>query len=93
MIRDTMNSTTKIKKSTLAIPAALAATPPNPKIAAIIATTRNITVQRNIIERVLDETNTTSTDVYKIMPAEDGNSHKDLKLQLSIKMFLEKYNL
>ena len=29
--------------------AAPAATPPNPKIAAIIATIRNITVQRNIV--------------------------------------------
>jgi hypothetical protein len=32
----------------LAIPAAPAAIPPNPKIAAMIAITRNITVQRNI---------------------------------------------
>ena len=42
------NSTRKIKNNTLAIPAAPAATPPKPKIAAIIATIRKITVQRNI---------------------------------------------
>ncbi len=47
-IRDIINNTIKIKNSTLAIPAAPAAIPPNPKIAAIIATTKNITVQRNI---------------------------------------------
>ena len=38
-----------MKNNTLAIPAAPAAIPPNPKIAAIIATTKKITVQRNII--------------------------------------------
>lgn len=30
------------------MPAALAAMPPNPKIAAIMATTKNVIVQRNI---------------------------------------------
>ena len=39
----------KIKNNTLAIPAAPAAIPPNPKTAAIIATTKKITVQRNIV--------------------------------------------
>ncbi len=44
-----MNSTKKIKNNTLAIPAAPAAIPPKPNIAAIIATTKKITVQRNIV--------------------------------------------
>jgi hypothetical protein len=38
----------KIKNRTLAIDAAPDAIPPKPNMAAIIATTRNITVQRNI---------------------------------------------
>ena len=38
----------KMKNKILAMEAAPAATPPNPKIAAIIATIRNITVQRSI---------------------------------------------
>jgi len=37
-----------MKNRILAIDAAPAATPPNPKIAAMMATIRNITVQRNI---------------------------------------------
>lgn len=41
-------STRKIKKSTFAIPAAPAAIPPNPNIAAIIAKIIKVTVQRNI---------------------------------------------
>jgi len=41
-----------MKNKTLAIPAAPAAIPPNPKIAAIIATTKNITVQRNIVKNL-----------------------------------------
>ena len=49
LIREIRNSTIKIKNNTLAISAAPAAIPPNPNIAAIIATTKNITVQRNII--------------------------------------------
>ena len=40
-----------MKNNTLAIPAAPAAIPPNPKIAAIMATTKNITVQRNIVKK------------------------------------------
>ena len=48
---ETRNRTMKMKNKILAIDAAPAATPPNPKIAAIIATTRKITVQRNIIFR------------------------------------------
>jgi aminoglycoside phosphotransferase (APT) family kinase protein len=39
----------KIKKRTLAIDAAPSAMPPNPKIAAIIAITKKITDQRNIV--------------------------------------------
>jgi hypothetical protein len=46
---ETRNRTMKMKNKILAIPAAPAATPPNPKMAAMIATTRKITVQRNII--------------------------------------------
>ena len=48
MIRDSTNSIRKIKNKIFAIPAAPAAIPPNPKMAAIMATTRKITVQRNI---------------------------------------------
>jgi hypothetical protein len=47
-MRDNRNSTRKIKNRILAIEAAPDAIPPKPKIAAIIATTRKITVQRNI---------------------------------------------
>jgi hypothetical protein len=47
-ISDRTNKTRNIKNKILAIPAAPAATPPNPKIAAMIATIRKITVQRNI---------------------------------------------
>jgi hypothetical protein len=43
-----MNNTRKMKNKTLAMEAAPAAIPPNPKIAAMIATTRKITVQRSI---------------------------------------------
>ena len=48
---ETRNRMMKMKNKILAMDAAPAATPPNPKIAAIIATTRKITVQRNIIFR------------------------------------------
>jgi hypothetical protein len=47
-IKDNINRIIKIKNRTLAMPAAPAAIPPNPKIAAIIAITRKIIVQRNI---------------------------------------------
>ena len=46
---ETRNRTRKMKNKIFAMDAAPAAIPPNPKIAAIIATTRKITVQRNII--------------------------------------------
>ena len=49
MIRDNTNRIRKIKNKILAIPAAPAAIPPNPKMAATMATTRKITVQRNIV--------------------------------------------
>ena len=39
----------KIKNKILAMPAAPAAMPPNPNIAAIIAITRNVIVQPNIV--------------------------------------------
>ena len=47
-MRLSTKSTRKIKNKILAIPAAPAAIPPNPKMAAMIATTKKITVQRNI---------------------------------------------
>ena len=46
---DSTKSTKKIKNKTLAIEAAPAAIPPNPKIAATIAIIRKVTVQRNIV--------------------------------------------
>src|SRR5690606_12191006 len=48
VIREITDSIRNRKKRTFAIPAAPAAIPPNPKTAAIIATTRKITVQRSI---------------------------------------------
>jgi hypothetical protein len=45
---DNRKRTTNMKNRIFAIDAAPDATPPNPKMAAIIATIRNITVQRNI---------------------------------------------
>lgn len=48
--REMRNSTRKIKNSILAMEAAPAAIPPNPKIAATIATIKNINAQRNIAE-------------------------------------------
>ena len=47
-MREMRNNTMKMKNKILAIPAAPAATPPNPKIAAMIATIKKITVQRSI---------------------------------------------
>jgi hypothetical protein len=44
------NNTRNRKKMNFAIDAAPAAIPPNPKIAATIATIKNIIVQRNISE-------------------------------------------
>ena len=51
IINEITKSTRKIKKNTLAIPAALAAMPPKPNIAAIIAIIKKITVQRNMTVR------------------------------------------
>jgi hypothetical protein len=48
-ISDNRNNTIKMKNKILAIPAAPAAMPPKPNTAAIIATIRNMTVQRNIV--------------------------------------------
>jgi hypothetical protein len=48
MIREMINKTRKMKNKILAIDAAPAATPPNPKTAATIAMIKKITVQRNI---------------------------------------------
>ena len=47
-MRESKNKTIKMKNNTLAIDAAPAAIPPKPKIAAIIATTKKVIVQRNI---------------------------------------------
>lgn len=46
---DNTNKTMNIKNRIFAIDAAPAAKPPNPKIAAIIATMRKVIVQRNIV--------------------------------------------
>jgi hypothetical protein len=46
---DITNRIKKIKNKTLAILAAPAAIPPNPKIAAIIANITNVTVHRSMI--------------------------------------------
>ena len=45
VIRVIRNTTRKMKNRSFAIPAAATATPPNPKIAAIIATIRNTNAQ------------------------------------------------
>lgn len=47
-ISEIKNSTINKKNKNLAMPAAPAAIPPKPKIAAMMATIKNITVQRNI---------------------------------------------
>ena len=49
MINDIISNTKKIKKIIFAIPAAPAAMPPKPNMAAMIAITRKIRVQRNIV--------------------------------------------
>ena len=48
-IREIRKRTIKTKNRILAIPAAPAAIPPNPKTAAIIAMIRKVTVQRSMI--------------------------------------------
>ncbi len=47
-IKDNKKSTIKMKYKIFAIEAAPDAIPPKPNIAAMMATTKNITVQRNI---------------------------------------------
>ncbi len=47
-IKDNKKSTIKMKNNIFAIEAAPDAIPPKPNTAAIMATTKNITVQRNI---------------------------------------------
>ena len=49
VIKEITNNIIKIKNKIFAIPAAPAAIPPNPKIAATIARITNVTVQRSII--------------------------------------------
>ena len=48
-INDRRNNTIKIAKRIFAMDAAPAAIPPNPNIAAMIATIKKVTVQRNMI--------------------------------------------
>jgi hypothetical protein len=48
-MRESKNRTIKMKKRIFAMPAAPAAMPPKPNMAAMMATTKNMTVQRNII--------------------------------------------
>ena len=50
IINEMINNTRNMKNNILAIEAAPAAIPPNPNTAAIIATIKNITVQRNITD-------------------------------------------
>ena len=50
-----IKSTRKMKNKILAIPAAPAAIPPKPKIAAIMATIKKMTVQRNIVKGFIGE--------------------------------------
>lgn len=50
MISETINRITKMKKRTLAMPAAPAANPPKPKTAATIAITKKTAAQYNIID-------------------------------------------
>ena len=52
-INEITKSTIKMKNKIFAIPAAAPATPPNPKTPAIIATIRNMIVQRNIIKSLM----------------------------------------
>ena len=47
-IKDNKKSTIKMKNKIFAIEAAPEAIPPKPNIAAMMATTKNMTVQRNI---------------------------------------------
>lgn len=51
-IRESTNNTKKIKNRILAILAAPAAIPPKPKIAATMARTTKISVQRNMVIRI-----------------------------------------
>lgn len=46
--KEIANNTRKIKNKILAMPAALEAIPPKPNTAAIIATIKNMSAQRNI---------------------------------------------
>lgn len=51
--KETMNKIRKTKNKTLAIPAAALTIPPNPKIAATMATTRNTMAQYSIRDLLL----------------------------------------
>lgn len=51
--KESTNRTKNIQKIIIAMSVAPSAMPPNPKIAAIIAITRKITIQRIIIYKVL----------------------------------------
>jgi hypothetical protein len=54
-MKEIRKSTTKMKNKTLAIEAAPAAIPKNPKAPAMMAIIRKITVQRNIASNFSDE--------------------------------------
>lgn len=56
-IKDNKNKIIKIVNKIFAMEAAPAAMPPKPKIAAMIATTKKVTVQRNIVESFKSDDN------------------------------------
>lgn len=66
MMSDNRNNTIKIKNRILAMLAAPAAIPPNPKIAAIRATIKKMTVQRNIIKDLIVYNGSKSLALYKV---------------------------
>jgi hypothetical protein len=63
---DNRNNTIKIKNRILAMPAAPAAIPPNPNIAAIIATIKKMTVQRNITKDLIVYNGSKSLALYRV---------------------------
>lgn len=61
MISEITKRARKTKKKILAIPTAAPAMPPNPSIAAMIATTKNVILQRNMIPSYFFRERTTPT--------------------------------
>jgi hypothetical protein len=79
-----------MKNKILAIPAALAAMPPNPKIAAIIATTKKMIVQRNITKDLIVYNGSNSPALHRIsiiayralrLPAISDTTNKAVKMK------------